>query len=60
MLVIFIGAIGGTPAHGIVDPFVGQIVLGRRLEFLGAWRREGISAEAADLRMKSLGGSQVF
>ena len=37
MLVIFIGVIGGTLAHGIIGLFVGPVVLAMSYELLGAW-----------------------
>jgi predicted PurR-regulated permease PerM len=39
-LVIFIGVLGGTLAHGIVGLFVGPIVLAVVWELLMAWSRE--------------------
>jgi predicted PurR-regulated permease PerM len=40
ILVIFIGVLGGTLAHGIVGLFVGPIVLAVVWELLMAWSRE--------------------
>jgi predicted PurR-regulated permease PerM len=40
VLVIFIGVIGGTLAHGIVGLFVGPIVLSVAWELMMAWARE--------------------
>jgi predicted PurR-regulated permease PerM len=40
VLVIFIGALGGTLAHGIVGLFVGPIILSVAWELLMAWIRE--------------------
>jgi predicted PurR-regulated permease PerM len=40
VLVIFIGVIGGTLAHGIVGLFVGPIVLAVAWQLLTAWVRE--------------------
>jgi predicted PurR-regulated permease PerM len=40
VLVIFIGVLGGTLAHGIVGLFVGPIVLAVAWELLTAWVRE--------------------
>ena len=40
MLVIFIGVLGGTLAHGIVGLFVGPIILAVGWELLVAWMRE--------------------
>lgn len=52
MLVIFIGVLGGTIAHGIVGLFVGPIILAVGWELLAAWMREGMQegdgAVAAD------------
>ncbi|HSP62272.1 MAG TPA: AI-2E family transporter [Pyrinomonadaceae bacterium] len=45
MLVIFIGVLGGTIAHGIVGLFVGPIILAVGWELLAAWMREGIDGE---------------
>ena len=39
MLVIFIGVIGGTLAHGIVGLFIGPIVLSVAWELALAWIR---------------------
>lgn len=39
MLVIFIGVIGGTLAHGIVGLFVGPIILSVAWELMAAWIR---------------------
>jgi predicted PurR-regulated permease PerM len=40
MLVILIGVIGGTIAHGIIGLFIGPIVLAVAWELLAAWMRE--------------------
>ena len=40
MLVIFIGVLGGTIAHGIVGLFVGPIVLAVAWELMMAWIRD--------------------
>jgi predicted PurR-regulated permease PerM len=40
VLVIFIGVLGGTLAHGIVGLFVGPIILAVAWELLMAWGRE--------------------
>jgi predicted PurR-regulated permease PerM len=40
VLVIFIGVLGGTLAHGIVGLFVGPIILAVAWELLMAWSRE--------------------
>lgn len=45
MLVIFIGVLGGTLAHGILGLFVGPIILAVGWELLIAWMREGISED---------------
>jgi predicted PurR-regulated permease PerM len=39
-LVIFIGVIGGTLAHGIVGLFIGPIILSVAWELMAAWMRE--------------------
>ena len=39
-LVIFIGVIGGTLAHGIVGLFIGPIILAVAWELLTAWVRD--------------------
>jgi len=39
MLVILIGVLGGTIAHGIVGLFVGPVVLAVAWELLAAWMR---------------------
>ena len=39
-LVIFIGVIGGTLAHGIVGLFIGPIILAVAWELLSAWVRD--------------------
>jgi predicted PurR-regulated permease PerM len=57
MLVIFIGVLGGTIAHGIVGLFVGPIILAVGWELLAAWMREGMEegggAAAADPAQQS-------
>jgi predicted PurR-regulated permease PerM len=40
-LVIFIGLLGGTIAHGIVGLFIGPIILAVVWELMMAWIREG-------------------
>jgi predicted PurR-regulated permease PerM len=45
-LVIFVGVIGGTIAHGIIGLFVGPIVLAVGWELLVAWIRDGRIASA--------------
>jgi len=45
VLVIFIGVIGGTLAHGIVGLFVGPIILAVAWELLMAWTRAEVSGE---------------
>ena len=39
-LVIFLGVIGGTLAHGIVGLFIGPIILAVAWELLTAWVRD--------------------
>ena len=47
MLVIFIGVIGGTMAHGLIGLFVGPIVLSLGYEFGRAWIAMGrVSSES--------------
>jgi len=46
MLVIFIGLLGGTLAHGIVGLFVGPIVLAVAWELMMAWIRDEQGKEA--------------
>jgi predicted PurR-regulated permease PerM len=38
-LVIFVGVIGGTLAHGIVGLFIGPIILSLAWELMVAWIR---------------------
>jgi len=45
-LVIFIGVIGGTLAHGIVGLFIGPIILAVAWELMTAWVREDRSSPA--------------
>ena len=40
MMVIFIGVIGGTLAHGLIGLFIGPIVLAVGWELLAAWMRD--------------------
>ena len=48
-LVIFLGVIGGTLAHGIVGLFIGPIILAVAWELLTAWVREdGMGATPVD------------
>ncbi|MGK7908099.1 MAG: AI-2E family transporter [Synechococcus sp.] len=46
MLVIFIGVIGGTLAHGIIGLFVGPVILALGYELLGAWVDRGVNLQA--------------
>ncbi|WP_441241793.1 AI-2E family transporter [Tardiphaga sp. 768_D3_N2_1] len=48
-LVIFIGVIGGTLAHGIVGLFIGPIVLSVAWELMAAWMHEDQSKPAPGL-----------
>ena len=41
MLVIFVGVIGGTLAHGLIGLFVGPVVLAVAWELLMAWTEDG-------------------
>ncbi len=45
-LVIFIGVVGGTLAHGIVGLFIGPIILAVAWELLTAWVRDGEASVA--------------
>jgi predicted PurR-regulated permease PerM len=47
VLVIFIGVLGGTLAHGLLGLFVGPIVLAVAWELLMAWGREEQAAAGA-------------
>jgi predicted PurR-regulated permease PerM len=51
VLVIFMGVLGGTLAHGIVGLFVGPIILAVAWELLLAWSRD----EPADISRDSAG-----
>jgi predicted PurR-regulated permease PerM len=46
-LVIFIGLLGGTIAHGIVGLFIGPIILAVAWELAAAWIREGQTSAAS-------------
>jgi predicted PurR-regulated permease PerM len=48
MLVILIGVIGGTIAHGILGLFVGPVVLAVAWELLVAWLRDDENRLAPD------------
>jgi len=48
MLVIFIGLLGGTLAHGIVGLFVGPIVLAVAWELMMAWIRDEQGCEVSN------------
>jgi predicted PurR-regulated permease PerM len=50
MVVIFIGVLGGTLAHGLIGLFIGPIVLAVGWELLAAWMRDeaGRSAHAEE------------
>lgn len=45
MLVIFVGVIGGTLAHGIIGLFIGPVILALGYELLGAWVNEGTTLQ---------------
>ena len=47
MLVIFIGAIGGFIAHGIIGLFVGPVVLAVGFELIRAWIKTVPAGESA-------------
>jgi len=48
VLVIFIGVLGGTLAHGLLGLFVGPIVLAVVWELVMAWSREEAAEADAD------------
>jgi len=50
MLVIFIGVIGGTLAHGLIGLFLGPIILAVFYDLLFAWMGEGAAAPTQDER----------
>jgi predicted PurR-regulated permease PerM len=52
MLVIFMGLLGGTLAHGIVGLFIGPIVLAVGWELMMAWIRDDETREAGALPEK--------
>ena len=49
VLVIFLGVLGGTLAHGIVGLFVGPIILAVAWELLIAWSRDESTGESGRL-----------
>lgn len=53
MLVIFIGLLGGTLAHGIVGLFVGPIVLAVGWELMMAWIRDEQAREVASVPQRA-------
>jgi predicted PurR-regulated permease PerM len=59
MLVIFIGVLGGTLAHGIVGLFIGPIILAVAWELMMAWIRddqaEAVSPDAEQSAEKAAG-----
>src|SRR5579871_1026794 len=55
VLVIFMGVLGGTLAHGIVGLFVGPIILAVAWELLVAWSRD----ETADVSRDGAGSSEA-
>lgn len=59
MLVIFIGVLGGTLAHGIVGLFIGPIILAVAWELMMAWIRddqaEAVSPDAEQGAAKAAG-----
>jgi len=54
VLVIFMGVLGGTLAHGIVGLFVGPIILAVAWELLAAWSRD----EPAGISHDGIGQSE--
>jgi predicted PurR-regulated permease PerM len=57
-LVIFIGLLGGTIAHGIVGLFIGPIILAVAWELMVAWIREG-QASADSVEADKVAAAQV-
>jgi len=54
-LVIFVGVIGGTLAHGIVGLFIGPIILSLAWELTVAWiRTDGAKTESAPIDPRTL------
>jgi len=53
-LVIFLGVVGGTLAHGIVGLFIGPIILAVAWELLTAWVREDEMRGASDAELTSI------
>ncbi len=53
VLVIFMGVLGGTLAHGIVGLFVGPIILAVAWELLMAWSRDDPTEPVAPGQMKA-------
>ena len=49
VLVIFIGVMGGTLAHGIVGLFIGPIILAVAWELLMAWSREEPASSSGEV-----------
>jgi predicted PurR-regulated permease PerM len=59
MLVIFIGVVGGTLAHGIIGLFLGPIVLAVAWELLAAWMRDEADRNASVTGELSTGADAV-
>jgi predicted PurR-regulated permease PerM len=59
VLVIFIGLLGGTLAHGIVGLFVGPIILAVAWELMMAWIREDQASLASPNPNAEHGGEKV-
>ncbi|MET0675506.1 MAG: AI-2E family transporter [Bradyrhizobium sp.] len=57
-LVIFLGVIGGTLAHGIVGLFIGPIILAVAWELLTAWVREDETREATDAELSAISSAK--
>ena len=55
MLVILIGVIGGTIAHGMIGLFVGPIVLSIAWQLLLVWMRDAPETHGHDLLTESRG-----
>lgn len=50
MVVILIGVLGGTLAHGILGLFVGPVILSLGYELIKAWIKLGVEEESIDSR----------
>ncbi len=59
MAVIFVGAIGGFLAHGIVGLFVGAVVLSLGYTLFGAWLNGGKVAQSEQVSPETGGGDPL-